>query len=146
MSRDKYTTHFWVSRPVDFYHPTRYPKVVFTEIDRTTMIFDLSLFFSKTREQLRNIMDEEKVDSHMAAFTTELYSGTLQRHNVERYEFISQVMYEKIVKDEIGLNAETVYSYQGSKDVNEVLEDCLRAVSANSERIWATGKPIMNDA
>lgn len=62
------------------------------------------------------------------------------------YELVSQFMYEKIVKDEIGLNVETVYSYQGNNDVNEVLEDCITAVSVNSERIWVTGKPIMNDA
>lgn len=58
--------------------------MVFTEINQTTLIFDLLLFLSKTREQLQNIMDEEKVDSHMVAFTSEIYSGELHSHNVER--------------------------------------------------------------
>ena len=82
--------------------------MVFTEIGRTTLIFALPLFLSKTREQLRKIMGEREVDEHMGMLSSAFFIGDIYRHNVESYELVSRLMYEKIVKDEIGLNAETV--------------------------------------
>ena len=134
MRRDEYTIHFWGTR-----------RTVFTELEKTTLLFDKELFLSRAREQLMKLMPESDVDSHMTAFAYELRTGQLPRHNIERYERVSRLMYEKIGNDEIGLNAATEYSYDGTEEVNEVLEDCLTAVSSNSERVWATGKPIMND-
>jgi len=119
--------------------------MVFTELGKTTLLFDKALFLFKTREQLLKLMPEPDADSHMTAFTYELRTGQLHRHNVEKYERVSRLMFEKIGNDEISLNAATVYSYDGAKDVNEVLEDCLSAASSNSACVWATGKPIMND-
>lgn len=55
------------------------------------------------------------------------------------------MIYEKIVKDKVGLNEKTIFSYDGNEKVNEVLEDCLTAVSLNSHRICATLNPIMGD-
>jgi hypothetical protein len=107
--------------------------MVFTELGKTTLIFDKKLFLLKTREQLLKFMPEPDVDSHMTAFTYELLTGQLPRHNVEKYERVSHLMYEKVGNDEISLNAATEYSYDGTKNVNEVLEDCLTAVSSNSE-------------
>jgi hypothetical protein len=119
---DKYTIHFWGPH-----------QMVFTELGKTTLIFDKKLFLLKTREQLLKFMPEPDVDSHMTAFTYELLTGQLPRHNVEKYERVSHLMYEKVGNDEISLNAATEYSYDGTKNVNEVLEDCLTAVSSNSE-------------
>jgi hypothetical protein len=145
MSSAKYTVHFWVARPVDFMRPTRYPKMVFTEVGGTTLLFDLELFFSKMREQLQYLMDETTVGSHVAMFRTAILSEQLFPHSVKEYQFISRLMYEKIARDEIGLNAETTYAYEGNSYVNEVLLDCVTAVSTNSEQIWVTLKPIMDD-
>lgn len=119
--------------------------MAFTEVGETTLVFDKQLFLSKTREQLLKLMPEADVDSHMTAFTYQLRTNDLHRHNVEKFERVSRLMYEKIVNDEIDLNATTEYSYEGTKDVNEVLEDCLTTVSSNSNCVWASGKPIMNN-
>ena len=134
MSKDEYTIHFWGTR-----------RMVFVELEKTTMLFDKDLFLFKTREQLLKLMPEPEVDSHMTAFTYELRTGQLPRFNGEKFERVSRLMYEKVKNDEISLNAATEYSYDGVDDVNEVLEDCLTAVSSNSKCIWVTGKPIMND-
>ena len=61
---DKYTIHFWGPH-----------QMVFTELGKTTLIFDKKLFLLKTREQLLKFMPEPDVDSHMTAFTYELLTG-----------------------------------------------------------------------
>lgn len=54
-------------------------------------------------------------------------------------------MYEQIVGGKVNLNENTPFSYDGNEKANEVLEDCLTAVSSNSDRIWATLNPIMGN-
>lgn len=119
--------------------------MVFTEVGGTTLLFDKQMFLAKTREQLLTVMPEPKAISHMNAFIYELRTGQLHHHNVEMFEFVSRLMYDKVGRNEVGLNSDTKYAYEGANDVNDVLEDCLTAVSSNSRCVWATGKPIMND-
>jgi hypothetical protein len=119
--------------------------MVFTEVDNTTLVFDIQILFARAREELYKIMDKEEADSHVAAFTHEINTASLMTRNVEKYELVSRLMYEKIVNDEVGLNANTEYMSNGCSDVNDVLEDCLIAVSSNSDKVWATARPIMND-
>ena len=85
------------------------------------------------------------MDSYMAPFIRYLYYGDVFSFGVKNYEFVSRLMYENIVKEKVGLNEKTVFSYHGNEKVNEVLEDCLTAVSLNSDRIWATLNPIMGN-
>jgi len=134
MSKDEYTIHFWGPH-----------RMVFTEIRKTTLLFDKELFLLKTREQLLKLMSGSDVDAHMTAFTYELRTGQLHSHNVEKFKLVSRLMFEKVENDGINLNVATEYSYNGEQDVNEVLVDCLTVVSSNSDCVWATGKPIMND-
>jgi hypothetical protein len=134
MSQDEYTILFWGSR-----------RMVFTELGKITLIFDKELFFTKTRQELQRVMSEAEVGSHMTAFTFQLRTEELHRHNVQKFERVSRLMFKKIERGEIDINIKTGYAYDGPKDVNEVLEDCLAAVSLNSDCVWTTGKPLMND-
>jgi hypothetical protein len=119
--------------------------MVFTEVGKTTLIFDKELLLSKTREALLMVMPESDTSSHMLAFTYELRTGEIHRHNMVMYDYVSRLMFEKIRNSDSTLNATTKYSYDGIKDVNNVLEDFLTAVSSSSDCLWITGKPIMND-
>ena len=43
-------------------------RMVFTKVEKTTLVFDLGLFISTTRSQLREAIDEKEVDSYMVPF------------------------------------------------------------------------------
>ena len=145
MSGDKFTILFWTSHRTCPFTGAALARMVFTKVEKTTLIFDLELFISTTKTQLRENIDEKEVDSYMAPFIRYLYYGDVHNFSATNYEFVSRLMYEKIVKDKVGLNEKTIFSYQGNEKVNEVLEDCLTAVSLNSDRIWATLNPIMGN-
>lgn len=119
--------------------------MVFTKVEKTTLIFDLGLFISTTRSQLREAIDEKELDSYMAPFVRYLYYGDVHSFGVKNFEFVSRLMYEQIVKDKVNLNENAIFSYDGNEKVDKVLEDCITAVSLNSDRIWATLNPIMGN-
>jgi hypothetical protein len=96
MSQDEYTILFWGSR-----------RMVFTELGKITLIFDKELFFTKTRQELQRVMSEAEVGSHMTAFTFQLRTEELHRHNVQKFERVSRLMFKKIERGEIDINIRT---------------------------------------
>ena len=145
MSGDKVTILFWTSHRICPFTGAALARMVFTKVEKTTLIFDLGLFISTTRSQLREAIDEKELDSYMAPFVRYLYYGDVHSFGVKNFEFVSRLMYEQIVKDKVNLNENTIFSYDGNEKVGKVLEDCITAVSLNSDRIWATLNPIMGN-
>lgn len=145
MSSDKFTILFWTSHRICPFTGAALARMVFTKVEKTTLVFDLGLFISTTKSQLRETIDEKEMYSYMAPFIRYLYYGDVHNFSATNYEFVSRLMYENIMKDKVGLNEKTVFSYHGNEKVNKVLEDCLTSVSPNSDRIWATLNPIMGD-
>jgi hypothetical protein len=145
MRGDKFTVLFWTSHRICPFTGSALARMVFTEVKKTTLVFDSGLFIATTKAQLQKAVSPQEVDSYMTPFIRYLYYGDCHSFGVKNCAFISKLMYEQIVGGKVNLNENTPFSYDGNEKVNEVLEDCLTAVSSNSDRIWATLNPIMGN-
>ncbi|HLE21747.1 MAG TPA: hypothetical protein VJB88_11565, partial [Vicinamibacteria bacterium] len=58
---------------------------------------------------------------HSSNFNGLQYNFDVHNFSANNYEFVSRLMYEKILKDKVGLNEKTIFSYQDNEKVNEKL-------------------------
>ena len=128
MSGDKFTVLFWTSHRICPFTGSALARMVFTEVKKTTLVFDLGLFIATTKAQLQKAISPQEVDSYMTPFVSYLYYGDVHSFGVKNCEFISKLMYEQIVGGKVNLNENTPFSYDGNEKANEVLEDCLRVM------------------